>query len=58
MCEMFKDTYLVAHKRLDQSPRIKCLEIPRAARALKRNHLIAGHTINQNVKNMYYECMK
>jgi hypothetical protein len=47
MCNMFKDTCLVAHKRKDQSPRIYCLEIPRTVAVTVRNHLIAGtHSIN------------
>jgi hypothetical protein len=55
---MFKDTCLVAHKRIDQSPRIYCLEIPHTVVALEQNHLIMGHTINQYATNIYYECMK
>jgi hypothetical protein len=63
---MFKDTFLVAlGKRvvnlqiLDPgSPRRLGLEIPRIVVALKRDHLIAGHTINQNTTNMNYECME
>jgi hypothetical protein len=55
---MFKDTCLDAHKRIDQSPRIYCHEIPRATMALERNHLIVGHKINKYATNMYYECMK
>jgi hypothetical protein len=39
---MFNDTCLVAHKRIDQSPRIIGLEIPRTAAAPKRDHLIVG----------------
>jgi hypothetical protein len=57
---MFKDTCLVAHKRIDQSPRILDLGIPRVAVALEKDHLIEAHnhSINQNATNMYYECMK
>jgi hypothetical protein len=63
-CNMFKDTCLVAlGKRvvnlqiLDPgSPRRLGLEIPRTIVALKNDHLIVGHTINQNATSMYYEC--
>jgi hypothetical protein len=63
---MFKDTCLVAlGKRvvnlqiLDPgSPRRLDLEIPRTIVALKQDHLIVGHTINQNATNMYHECME
>jgi hypothetical protein len=55
---MFKDTCLIAHKRIDRSPRINSLEIPHIVSALERDHLIAWHTNNQNATNMYYECMK
>jgi hypothetical protein len=63
---MFKDTCLVALEKrvvnlqiLDpESPRRLGLEIPRTVVALKRDHLIVGHTINQNETNMYYECME
>jgi hypothetical protein len=55
---MFKDTCLVAHKRIDQSPSMYCLKIPRTTAAPEQNHLIAGHTINEYATNMYYECMK
>jgi hypothetical protein len=63
---MFKDTHLVAlGKRvvnlqiLDTgSPRRLGLEIPQTIVAPKRDHLIAGHTINQNATNIYYECME
>jgi hypothetical protein len=51
---MFKETCLIAHKRKDQNPRIKCLEIPRVVVALAQNHLIMGHIINQYATNMYY----
>jgi hypothetical protein len=44
---MLKDTCLVAHMRLYQSPRINYLEIPCIAVVPERNHLIVGHTINQ-----------
>jgi hypothetical protein len=54
---MFKDTCLIAHERKDWSPHINCLEIQHTAMALERNHLIVGHTINQNATNMNYECM-
>jgi hypothetical protein len=37
------------------SPRRLGLEIPRTVVALKQDHLIVGHTINQNTTNMYYE---
>jgi hypothetical protein len=63
---MFNDTSLVAlGKRvvnlqiLDPgSPRRLGLEIPRTVIAPKQDHLILGHTINQNATNMYYECME
>jgi hypothetical protein len=63
---MFKDTCLVAlGKRVVNlqildlgSPRRLHLEIPRTIVGPKRDHLIVGHTINQNVTNMYYECME
>jgi hypothetical protein len=63
---MFKDTCLVAlGKRvvnlqiLDPgSPRRLGLEIPRMVVAPKQDHLIVGHTINQNAINMYYEYME
>jgi hypothetical protein len=42
MCNMFKDTCLVAHKRIDQSPRMFGLEIPQTVAALKRDHLTRG----------------
>jgi hypothetical protein len=62
---MFKDTCLVAlGKRvvnlqiLDPgSPRRLGPEIPQTVVASKQDHLIVGHTINQNSTNMYYECM-
>jgi hypothetical protein len=38
---MFKDTCLVAHQRIDQSPRILDLENPRTVAALERDHLNA-----------------
>jgi hypothetical protein len=63
---MFKDTCLVAlGKRVvnlqildPRSPHRLGLEIPRTVVALKQDHLIMGHTINQNATNMYYECME
>jgi hypothetical protein len=63
---MFKDTCLIAlGKRvvnlqiLDPgSPRRLGLEIQRAVVAPNQDHLIVGHTINQNATNMYYECME
>jgi hypothetical protein len=63
---MVKDTCLVAlGKRIVNlqildpgSPRRLGLEISRTVVALKQDHLIAGHTINQNATNMYYECME
>jgi hypothetical protein len=63
---MFKDTCLVAlGKRVVNlqihdpgSPCILGLEIPRTVVAPKQDHLIVGHTINQNSTNIYYECMK
>jgi hypothetical protein len=63
---MFKDTCLVAlGKRvvnlqiLDPgSPRRIGLEIQRTVVAPKQDHLIVGHTINQNATNMYYESME
>jgi hypothetical protein len=63
---MFKDTCLVAlGKRVVNlqilgpgSPHRLGLEIPRTVVAPKRDHLIVGHTINQNATNMYYECME
>jgi hypothetical protein len=63
---MFKDTCFVAlGKRvvnlqiLDPgSPRRLGLEITRTVVASKRDHLITGHTINQNATNMNYECME
>jgi hypothetical protein len=55
---MFKETCLVAHKRIDRSPRIECLDIPRAAATPMRNNLIVGHTSNQYATNLCYECMK
>jgi hypothetical protein len=39
---MFKVTYLIAHERIDWSPRIDRLEIPRTAMAPEQNHLIAS----------------
>jgi hypothetical protein len=36
---MFKDTCLVAHKRIDRSPCMFGLEIPRTDAALKRDDL-------------------
>jgi hypothetical protein len=55
---MFKDTCVVTHERIDQSPHINGLEITYTAAAPERDHLIMRNTINQNVTNMYYECMK
>jgi hypothetical protein len=63
---MFKDNFLVAPGKrvvnlqiLDPgSPHRLGLEIPRTDVAPKRDHLIVGHTINQNATNMYYECME
>jgi hypothetical protein len=40
------------------SPHRLGLEIPRAVVAPKQDHLIVGHTINQNATNMYYEFME
>jgi hypothetical protein len=40
------------------SPRRLGLEIPRTVVALKQDHLIVEHIINQNATNMYYESMK
>jgi hypothetical protein len=40
------------------SPHRLGLEIPRTVVALKQDHLIVGHTINQNATNMYYGCME
>jgi hypothetical protein len=61
---MFKDTCLAAlGKRVTNlqildlgSPCTLGLEIPRTVVAMKQDHLIIGHTINQNATNMYYEC--
>jgi hypothetical protein len=39
---MFKDTCIVAHERINRSPRIDRLGIPRTIAALKHNHLIAS----------------
>jgi hypothetical protein len=39
---MFKDTCLVDHERIDRSPRIDRLEIPRTTVAPEQNHLIAS----------------
>jgi hypothetical protein len=39
-CNIFKDTCFVAHKRIDQSPHIIGLEIPRTVAALERDHLM------------------
>jgi hypothetical protein len=63
---MFKHTCLIAPVKrvmnlqiLDPgSPHTLVLEILGAAFALKRDHLIMGHTINQIATNMYYECME
>jgi hypothetical protein len=58
---MFKDTCLIAHKRIDRIPCIIGLEIPWIAAAPERDHLTVrtyNHSIIQNVTNMYYECMK
>jgi hypothetical protein len=65
-CNMFTDTCLVAlGKRVvnlqildPRSPRRLGLEIPRTVVALKRDHLITGHTINKNATNMNYGCME
>jgi hypothetical protein len=62
---MFKDTCLVYlgkrvlnHQILDPGSRHRLgLEISRIVVAPKQDHLIVGHTINQNATNMYYECM-
>jgi hypothetical protein len=58
---MFKDTCLVAlGKRVVNlqilDPGSLCrlgLEIPRTVVALKQDHLIVGHTINENAISMY-----
>jgi hypothetical protein len=63
---MFKDTCLVALGKIvvnlqildPGSPRRLGLEIPWTVVAPKQDHLIMGHTINQNATNMYYECME
>jgi hypothetical protein len=63
---MFKDTCLVAlGKRVVNlqiidpgSPHRLGLEIPRTVVALKQDHLIVGHAINQNATNMYYGHMQ
>jgi hypothetical protein len=65
-CNMFKDTCLVAlGKRVvnlqildPRSPRRLGLEIPQTVVALKKDHLIMGHTINKNAASLYYDCMK
>jgi hypothetical protein len=65
-CNLFKDTCLVAlGKRVvnlqildPRIPRRLGLEIPRTIVASKQEHLIVGHTINQNITNMYYECIE
>jgi hypothetical protein len=58
---MFKDTCLVAHKRIDRSPRVLDLENPQTVAAPERDHLNTrthNHSINHNATTMYYECMK
>jgi hypothetical protein len=55
---MFKVTCLVAHNRIDRSPRTKRLEIPQTVAALERNHLSMRYAINQYATNMHYECRK
>jgi hypothetical protein len=50
---MFKVTYLIAHERIDQSPRTECLEIPRTAAAPEKNHLLAS---TQSI-NMQQTCI-
>jgi hypothetical protein len=65
-CNMFKDTCLVALGKRVVNPQILDpgsphrlgLEIPRTIVAWKQDHLIVGHTINQNITNMYYECIE
>jgi hypothetical protein len=39
---MFKVTCLIAHERIDRSPRTVRLEIPRTVVASERNNLIAS----------------
>jgi hypothetical protein len=50
---MFKVTCLVAHKRIDRSPHIERLEIPRTDAASAQNHLIVG---TQSI-NMQQTCI-
>jgi hypothetical protein len=55
---MFKVTRLVAHERIDQSPRTYRLEIPRTAVAPDRNHLIAStQSINMQQTHVN-ECIR
>jgi hypothetical protein len=59
-CNMFKDTCLIAHKIIDQSPHILDLESLGTAVAPEQDHLIMrthNHSINQNATNMYYAYM-
>jgi hypothetical protein len=56
---MFKDTCLVAHERIDQSPRTDHLEIPRTIAVLvEQNHLIARMQSINIQKTGANECIR
>jgi hypothetical protein len=55
---MFKVTCLVAHERIDRSPRIDRLEIPRTDAAPERNHLIASTQSINKQQTCVNDCIR
>jgi hypothetical protein len=55
---MFKVTCLIAHERIDQSPRIDRLEIPLTAAASKRHHQIASTQSINMQQTCVNECIR
>jgi hypothetical protein len=55
---MFKVTFLIAHERIDQSPRADRLEIPRTAAALEQNHLTASTQLINMQQTCVNECIR
>jgi hypothetical protein len=55
---MLKVTCLVAHERIDRSPRTDRLEIPRTAAAPERNHLIESTQSINMQQTCVNECIR
>jgi hypothetical protein len=55
---MFKVICLIAHERIDRSPRIDRLDIPRTAAAPERNHLIASTQSLNMQQTCVHECIR